>query len=100
MQNNSTTSNVVTSAGAAGLATSLSILLMWALNDIFGMTFPPEVSIAFSTVLGAALHFTCAKIGGCDLPGDDPVAIAPVPPAYIPPVQPTVTTTPVVPPTP
>lgn len=64
------TTQVANAAGAQGLAGSLSILLMWALNAKWGMTFPPEVSIAFSTALGALLHFACSKMGGCDTNGD------------------------------
>lgn len=64
------TTQVTTAAGAQGISGSTSILLMWALNAAFGWTFPPEVSIAFSSVLGGLLHLACAKLGGCDTDGD------------------------------
>lgn len=64
------TSPVASAAGAQGIAGALSILLMWALNAAWGFTFPPEVSLSFSTVLGALLHLVCRKLGGCDMDGD------------------------------
>lgn len=64
------TGQVATATGAQGLSGALSVLLMWAINARYGMTFPPEVSISFSIVLGALLHFICAKMGGCDTNGD------------------------------
>lgn len=64
------TGQVATATGAQGLSGALSVLLMWALNYKWALTFPPEVSISFSIVLGALLHFACAKIGGCDVDGD------------------------------
>ncbi len=66
----SATGQVATATGAQGLSGALSVLLMWVLNARYGMTFPPEVSISFSIVLGALLHFGCAKVGGCDTNGD------------------------------
>lgn len=65
-----TTTQVTNAAGTQGLAGSLSILLMYALNAKWGWTFPPEVSIAFSASLGVVLHFICSKMGGCDTNGD------------------------------
>lgn len=66
----SATGQVATATGAQGLSGALSVLLMWAINAKWGVTFPPEVSISFSICLGALLHFGCAKVGGCDINGD------------------------------
>lgn len=70
---------VAVAAGAQGLAGATSILFMWALNARYGITFPPEVALSFSTVFGAILHLVCRKIGGCDTDGDGKPDVGVVP---------------------
>ena len=60
------------SAAGASNATSLafSVLLMYALNGMFGWTFPPEVSSSFTSVVALGLTILCHKTKLCDLDGD------------------------------